>query len=433
MTPPGWLAVIMSILAMSKTVAKSTMSKTRPAVTEADVTIVGGGPAGLAGAIALAGEGLRTAMIARRVPYADNRTTALLGGSVEMLRQLDIWRRCESEAALLRVMRLIDDTGRLIRAPEVHFHSSEIGLETFGYNVENRTLLVAMEERAAELPNLVRIDADAAEITPDADGVTILTSNGDSIRAHLLVGADGKHSPSRDAAGIAVKRRPLNQTALTFNVAHDRPHHDESTEFHTRHGQCVFVPLVGNRSSIVWVVTPRDAERLMVFGDDALSIEIERQSHSIMGKMRVEPGRFAFPLSIEEPERIAARRIALVGEAAHVAPPVGAQGLNLGLRDVAALVDVVAECRSRGIDIGSDAALTRYADARRIDIMERVFGIDLANQSLISEFWPFNAARAVGMQMINAIGPLRRLVMREGVSPIFGLPRLMREISPRTH
>lgn len=395
-----------------------------------DVIVVGGGPAGLAAAIALGVEGARTALIARRAPYSDNRTTALLGGSVDMLRRLDIWRRCQHEAALLRVMRLIDDTGRLIRAPEVHFHAAEIGLDTFGYNVENRLLLVAMEDRAAELATLSRVDDDAIEIAPGTDAVTVRTRTSGLLAAPLVVGADGRRSACRESAGIAVKRRPLNQTAITFNVRHTRPHKDESTEFHTRHGQCVFVPLTGDRSSIVWVVAPGDAERLMALSDADLSVEIERQSHSILGKMTVEPGRFAFPLAIEEPDRIADRRIALVGEAAHVAPPVGAQGLNLGLRDAAALADIVADARARHADLGGADTLSRYQHLRRIDIMERVLGIDIANQSLLSEFWPVHAARALAMSLIGAIGPLRRLVMREGVSPIFGLPRLMQNDAP---
>ena len=131
-----------------------------------DIAVIGGGPAGLAAAVALAETGANTALIARRAPYGDNRTTALLGGSVDFLRQLDVWRRCEDKAAALQVMRLVDDTGRLIRAPEVRFSSEEIGLDAFGYNVENRVLMAALEQRAAELANLVRFDDEAESISP---------------------------------------------------------------------------------------------------------------------------------------------------------------------------------------------------------------------------------------------------------------------------
>ncbi len=154
------------------------------------------------------------------------------------------------------MMRLVDDTRRLIRSPEVRFSSDEIGLEAFGYNIENRLLMVAMEQRAAELPNLVRIDDEAQSVVTGDASVTITTKEGQSLTVPLAVGADGRHSLCREAAGIGVKRRELNQSALTVNIAHARPHHDSSTEFHTGSGPCVFVPLPGQRSSIVWVVRP---------------------------------------------------------------------------------------------------------------------------------------------------------------------------------
>src|SRR5215217_3813453 len=197
-----------------------------------DAAVIGGGPAGLTAAIALAATGAKTALLARRVPYADNRTTALLGASTDLLERLDVWPRCREKAAALRTMRLVDDTGRLIRAPEVRFSSDEIGLEQFGYNIDNRALMVALEQRAAR----------------------------------LVIGADGRQSPSRAAAGIGISRRDLHQSALTFNISHSRPHNGISTEFHTAQGPCVFVPLPGNRCSVVWVAATREAERLMSLG-----------------------------------------------------------------------------------------------------------------------------------------------------------------------
>lgn len=382
-----------------------------------DAIVIGGGPAGLATAIAVAKAGAMTALVARRLPYADNRTTALLGQSVDLLERLDVWPRCAGNAAALRTMRLVDDTRRLIRAPEVKFSSDEIGLEAFGYNIQNRILMEALEQRAAELPNLIRLDDEADSISPGDEAAVVPTASGQALAGRLVVGADGRRSPSRDAAGIAVKSRALKQSALTFNVGIARPHDNVSTEFHTAQGPCVFVPLPGNRMSVVWVSAPAEAERLMALSDDELSQAVERQAQSIFGRMQVEDGRNLFPLAIEQPERFASRRIALVGEAAHVLPPIGAQGLNMGLRDAADIADIVGDALLAGDDPGSAVVLGRFERARRADVASRTFAIDMANRSLLSDFLPVQAARALGMQLLGALGPIRRIAMREGLAP----------------
>ena len=382
-----------------------------------DAAVIGGGPAGLAAAIALAQSGARVALVARRAPYGDNRTTALLGGSVDFLKQLDVWRRCEENAAPLQTMRLVDDTGRLIRAPEVRFACHEIGLEAFGYNVENPLLLEALEARAAELATLLRIGDEAGSVVPAEADVAIRTRQGRLLSATLVIGADGRHSLCREAAGIEVRRRDLEQAALTFNVSHARPHHNVSTEFHTPQGPCVFVPLPGNRSSVVWVMSHSEAARRMVLSDTELSETAERQSHSILGRLGVEPGRHVFPLTIEQPAKFAANRIALVGEAAHVLPPIGAQGLNMGLRDAVDVAGIVQQATLQGEDPGSPQVLSRFNLARRADVASRTFVINLANRSLLSDFLPVQMVRAAGLHMIGALGPLRRLAMREGLAP----------------
>jgi 2-octaprenyl-6-methoxyphenol hydroxylase len=382
-----------------------------------DVAVVGGGPAGLAAAIALADTGARIALVARRASYADNRTTALLGGSVALLERLDVWRRCADQSAELTVMRLVDDTGRLIRAPEVKFVSSEIGLDTFGYNIANRDLVTALEARAGELPNLTRIDDDADTVRVRDSDVLVHTTQGSALTAGLIVGADGRQSLCRDAAGIEVKRRRLGQSALTFNIALGRPHRNMSTEFHTAHGPCVFVPLPGQRCSVVWVSLPKEAERLMALGDDELSAAVEKQSHSIFGRVTVEPGRHLFPLGIEQPKEVAKNRIVLVGEAAHVVPPIGAQGLNMGLRDAADIARITGDAMRAGEDIGAAAVLARFERARRSDIASRTFAIDMANRSLLSDLLPVQLMRGIGMQLLGSVGPLRRIAMREGLSP----------------
>ena len=382
-----------------------------------DVAVVGGGPAGLSAAIALAEAGAKTVLIARRAAYGDNRTTALLGASVDFLRELDVWRRCEDKAATLKVMRLVDDTGRLIRAPEVRFAADEIGLESFGYNIENRALMEALEARAVELPGLVRQDDEAALIAPADDAVAIRTAGGNTLSARLVVGADGRHSLCREAAGISVATRDLHQAAVTFNVGHTRPHKNISTEFHTPHGPCVFVPLSGDRSSVVWVAGPKEAERLRGLGDDELSDAAEKQSHSVLGRMTIQGGRHVFPLVIERPRQFAQKRVALVGEAAHVIPPIGAQGLNMGLRDAADIAAIVRDAIASGGDPGAANALRRYDMARRADVLSRTFAIDLANRSLLSDLLPVQSLRAAGLHLIGAVGPLRRLAMREGLAP----------------
>ncbi len=382
-----------------------------------DTAVIGGGPAGLTAAIALAEAGAKTALLARRAPYADNRTTALLGASTDLLERLDVWRRCRDQAAALQTMRLVDDTGRLIRAPEVRFSAGEIGLDQFGFNIDNRSLMAALEQRAAELSGLTRFDDEAETIDPEHADVSIRTAQGQSLAARLVIGADGRQSLSREAAGIAVKRRDLHQSALTFNIAHTRPHQNISTEFHTPHGPCVFVPLPGNRCSVVWVSAPKETERLMALGDDELSDAAEQQSHSILGRVRVESGRHVFPLAIESPRQFAKDRVALVGESAHVLPPIGAQGLNMGLRDAADIADIVGQAMSIGEDPGAPPVLARYQSARRTDVSSRMFAIDIANRSLLSDLLPMQSLRAAGLHLIGSIGPLRRLAMREGLAP----------------
>lgn len=388
-----------------------------PGSSHFDAAIVGGGPVGLAAAIGLAQNGIRTALVARKIAYSDNRTTALLGGSIDFLKSLEVWSRCEDQAAALRVMRLIDDTGRLVRAPEVRLAAGEIGEAAFGSNIENRILVAALEARASELTNLMRYDDDASIIDGGDSSAGIATKSGTHITAAIIGGADGRNSLARRSAGIDLRTRALEQTAVTFNTTHTRSHDNISTEFHTPHGPRVFVPLPGLRSSIVWVTTPDEAAILQSLSDDELGLRAEHQAHSILGKMRAEGERHVFPLTMQNPTALAMRRIALLGEAAHVFPPIGAQGLNLGLRDAADFVRIVSAVLQAGQDPGSDDAMSQYSRARRADIASRTAVIDAANRSLLSDFLPVQMLRAAGLHLLNIADPLRRLAMREGLAP----------------
>lgn len=384
---------------------------------EFDVTIVGGGPAGLTAAIAQAQSGARTALVARRVPYGDNRTTALLRASIDILQGLGVWEACRDHAAALRIMRLVDDSGRLIRAPELRFDCYEIDLEAFGYNIENRHLVEALEAEAGRCSGLVRIDDDAQAVHASATDVEVRSTHGAILQSRLVIGADGRNSLCRTAAEIDVHRRPLDQSALTLNIEHARPHEGVSTEFHTARGPCVFVPLPANRSSVVWVTTPADAARLSTLSDDELALAVERQAHSHLGRVRVGPARHVFPLTFEQAKPIAAHRIALIGEAAHVLPPIGAQGLNLGLRDAAEIAAIARDALLMGHDPGDDAALNDYQRRRKLDVLSRSAVVDAANRSLLSDLLPVQLARSLGMQALQEIGPLRRFVMRQAIAP----------------
>jgi 2-octaprenyl-6-methoxyphenol hydroxylase len=388
-----------------------------------EVAVVGGGPAGLVSAIALAAAGAQTLLIAPRAEQ-DHRTTALLASSVKALETLGVWQACRPYAAPLRKLRIIDDTQRLFRTPETFFDAAEIELEAFGHNIENRYLVAALEARVSEL-KISRIGSPALVVKSDADSVTITHADG-LARVRLAIGADGARSLCRTAAGISTQQRAYPQTALTLNLGHTRPHNDTSTEFHTESGPFTLVPLPGQRSSLVCVLDPEHTTALVAMDDAGLSAEIEHRAHSHLGKMSVEPGRGIFPLAVETADAFAGKRIALVGEAAHVVPPIGAQGLNLGLRDGATIAEIVADGRRQNLDVGAPEVLVRYETQRRADVTSRTIAVDLLNRSLLTGFFPAHGIRGLSLYLVDRIGPLRRAVMREGVAPAASQPRLMR-------
>ncbi|MFS8038397.1 UbiH/UbiF family hydroxylase [Xanthobacter sp. AM11] len=380
-----------------------------------DVVVVGAGPAGLATAIGLAARGVPTALVTGPERGPDHRTTALLEGSVRILEDFGVWADIAGKAAPLRDMRIADATRRLVRAPEVTFRSAEIGLETFGYNIENDALRGALLHAALACPGLHIARTALAGLEAQADAITLRLSDGGTLHARLVAGADGRNSTVRTAAGIRMRTRAYPQVAFTATVRHSRPHEDTSTEFHTETGPFTLVPLPGQRSSIVCVVSEREAVRLLGLDDRALAAELEARAASVLGRFEMEPGRGAFPLAAETAQEIVAPRIALIGEAAHIMPPIGAQGLNLGLRDAAGLVDLAATAFTAGGDPGAPEVLSRYAAARRRDISGRMTAVDLLNRSLLSDLVPIQSARGFGLYLLDRVGPLRRTLMRLGI------------------
>jgi 2-octaprenyl-6-methoxyphenol hydroxylase len=392
---------------------------------ECDVFVVGAGLAGLAAAVAFARAGFSVASCGATDRLGQGRTVALLGRSIDFLEALGVWPELEPRAAPLRSLRIVDDTGALFPARQVEFRAGEIGLDAFGWNVENAVLADALANAAAALPGLRRLESTVASFDFVAERARVALADGRGFVARLIVGADGRGSPARKAAGIEARVHAYPQSALTVLIAHARPHGDWSTEFHTRQGPFTLVPLPAapnapHRSSLVWVMAHAEASRRAALDDAALADEIERQARSMLGAMRIEGARGVFPMARQIVPRLVASRLALVGDAAHAFPPIGAQGLNLGLRDVNGLVAAASDAAARGEDIGGEATLGRYARARAPDIALRTTAVDVLNRSLLASFGLVDAARGFGLAALGAIGPLRRLAMREGLGSRFG-------------
>lgn len=386
-----------------------------------EIAVVGEGLAGSIAALALARAGRKVAMIAPKVDRRDERTTALMDQSIRFVDSLGIWDEIATDAAALSTMQILDGTKRLFRAPPAQFRAADVGLYAFGYNIPNKLLLSVLTKAIANEPNIHRVDASLAQIDPTNEAVTLTLSNGETLTAQFVVGADGRGSKVREGAGIGTRRWSYPQTAVVLNFAHAQPHGNISTEFHTESGPATQVPLPGNRSSLVWVVRPEEASRLLSLDNAALSLAVEERIQSMLGKVTVEPGAESWPLSTLMADRFGKGRVALIGEAAHAFPPIGAQGLNLSLRDVMELVDLLKTSGDSPIsaDLGD-----RFNRKRRPDIMTRTFGVDLLNRSLLSDFLPMQVARAAGLHLLTAVGPLRNVLMREGVEPGRGLKDL---------
>ena len=376
------------------------------------IAVVGAGPVGLAAALALSDADYRVTLVAPARPPADERTSALLAGSVALLEKIGIWQGIARQAAPLRTMRIADGTRRLIRAPEVAFDAGEIGLDAFGYNIPNAILVAALEAAVAARP-IGRREAFVEAVAPGETSVALTLSTGQTLSAPLVVAADGRRSKVRDGVGIATESWRYDQAALVCNLSHAIPHHDTSTEFHTEAGPFTLVPLPGKRSSLVWVDRPAETERRLALGEEDLAAEIEARSQSVLGAVAIDGKRQMFPLSGMNARRFAANRVALAGEAAHLFPPIGAQGLNLGYRDVTALAAVLA---GRPEDPGSADVLAAYDRARRADVFARTAAVDALNRTLLSAFLPVQALRGAGLFLLDRVPPLRRFAMRQGVA-----------------
>ena len=390
--------------------------------TAADVAVVGAGAVGLSIGMALAAAGMSVVLVGAVDARPNGRTVALLEGSVAFLARLGVWRQLRDCAEPLRVMRLVDDTGSLFRGPPLAFEAGEIGRPCFGYNIQNHLLVSALAEAARALPGLTVLPGRLERFHFAADRVAAEGPEGLSVSGAVLVAADGRRSAARRAAGIGAREVPYPQHALTTTLHHDRPHRGVSTEFHTRQGPFTLVPLPGedgapHRSSLVWAMAPAEAERRAALPPDRLARDIERQSRMLLGRIRVAGPVGRFPIGSLKADRLVGPRLALAGEAAHAMAPIGAQGLNLSLRDGAALSEILSDARRGGEDLGAPAVLDRYARARQGDIAARSLGVDWLNRALLDDRLPTDLLRGAGLLALSGIGPLRRFAMRQGLMP----------------
>lgn len=399
---------------------------------QASILVAGAGAAGLSTALALAHAGFSVVCAGRIDTKPNGRTVALFEASLRFYKALGIWPRFRGKTAPLARLAMIDATGARFPVPDMVFDAQEIGLSAFGENIENDVLVGGLAEIARGCPEIELVEDMISDITFGDDEVCATLSSGQNITAELLAAADGRMSLARAKAGIGTRTWPYPQIAYTALLTHAKPHRNTSTEFHTRSGPCTLVPLRPapgrpNRSSLVWLMSPEAAERRRALPPSALAREIEDQTESLLGAIEIEGPSGFFPMTGMTATRLASHRIVLIGEAAHIFPPLAAQGLNLSLRDSAALAEILEDARVLGTGIGARETLKSYEDARRSDIFIRTIGVDILNRSLLWDFLPADILRGAGSAAVAIFGPLRRALMQEGVLTHGTLPRLMQQ------
>jgi 2-octaprenyl-6-methoxyphenol hydroxylase len=390
-----------------------------------DILISGGGVAGLTAAAAFGAAGFKVICADPTPPVtsaeaagADLRTTAFLQPSIGVLQAAGLWARLQPYAAPLQIMRIIDAGGPIAEPRVVNdFDASEISEQPFGWNLPNWLLRREMLARLDELPNVTFLAGVATKslLTRDAEALVTL-SDGRKIAARLLIAADGRGSTMRDALGIGVKTTRYGQKAVVFAVTHPIPHANVSTEIHRSGGPFTLVPLPdrdGNPcSAVVWMETGPEAQRLAALSAADFEAEANVRSCHILGPLRLASPRSVWPIITQIAERMAGERTALLAEAAHVVPPIGAQGLNMSLADLACLLELAEADPAR---LGDAKMLDSYHRRRHLDVQARVSGINALNRASMLEGQALRDLRAGALNALYSLAPLRKTLMKAGL------------------
>lgn len=381
---------------------------------ELQPVVVGAGPLGLMSALMLARYFNKVVLVGKDAP-TDGRTTAIMNEGRLLLEKLDVWANLSSKSAPLKVMRIVDGTKRLVRTPEVKFEAQELKLDAFGHNIKNSDLLDALNSAIQNQPNIHHIKAMVAECSFCATNcATLSLDDGTEISANFVVAADGRQSLLREGAGIESQKWAYPQTAIVVNVNHTRPHNFTSTEFHTETGPFTLVPLPGNRSSLVWVEKPENIGEILAQSATKIAHTTAEKSHYLLGDIELDCEPMTYPLSGLHAKSFGKGSVVLVGESAHVFPPIGAQGMNLGVRDIKALERIISGLSNSTI-LDVEKIVASYDKVRRIDVNMRTRAVDLLNRSLLTDFLPIHLARGLGLYAIDTFPLLRKFAMRQGL------------------
>lgn len=399
---------------------------------DTDIVIVGGGLNGCALALALASAQIQVTVIdslpvtRQKTPKFDGRSYALALASTRLLSAINIWQDLKKFSQPMLEIKVTDGQAGLGPSPfMLHFDHAEIEEGPMGFMVEDRHLRAAFLDAIAQNPLITHIHATVRDqhISPLASKVI---TDAKTVTSRLIIGCDGRKSGVAARAGINRTFKDYSQTALVAAIAHEKPHNGIAHQFFMPAGPLAILPLTENRSSIVWAETPARAEEISKLDDKGFINALRPAFGDFLGKLSVAGTRFSYPLNLTVAEKLIGTRLALVGDAAHGVHPIAGQGLNQGLRDVAALSEVIVDAKRRGEDIGSDAVLYRYAQWRGFDASTLALATDSFNTLFSNDNPLVRAGRDIGMGLVQSIPALRRGFMREAAGLTGDLPRLLK-------